>query len=221
MATDLEGLLLSQGLTKRVIIGRIGYASAIVEKKTIARQDHLKNGSHYSCGCAQREAVQNVNKKHGYYLHPLYKKWQGMVGRCYRKNHKHYSLYGERGITICDEWRSNPESFVNWSLKNGWRDGLEIDRIDNDHGYNPENVRFVSHSENMKNRRSCIYIEIDGKKMTMKDASNLPGAVCYSTIRRRIKSGWTGKQAVFGKGRFHAITKSKYAETGIKKYGTN
>ncbi len=54
---------------------------------------------------------------------------------------------------MCPEWIHSPEVFINWALINGWIKGLTIDRINNDKNYCPENCRFVTQSENNKNRR--------------------------------------------------------------------
>lgn len=75
--------------------------------------------------------------------------------RCYNKNSKDYQNYGGRGITICDEWLDpyeGYERFVEWSLNNGYKKGLEIDRKDNDGNYTPENCRWVTRSENQRNK---------------------------------------------------------------------
>ena len=62
--------------------------------------------------------------------------------------------YGGRGIKICPEW-DHPKghvAFISWALANGWAEGLQIDRADNNGGYSPENCRFVTLKENLKNR---------------------------------------------------------------------
>jgi len=54
---------------------------------------------------------------------------------------------------ICKEWKNDVEKFCRWALNNGWAQGLEIDRRDNDGMYNPENCHFVTHQLNAMNRR--------------------------------------------------------------------
>ena len=83
----------------------------------------------------------------------LYNSWQNMKGRCLRKTHPKYDRYGGRGIKICPEWM-NISGFASWALSNGWKDGLTIDRIDNDGDYFPENCRWVSVSENSRKKRT-------------------------------------------------------------------
>lgn len=83
----------------------------------------------------------------------------GMRSRCYNKNINSYNSYGEKGINICDEWLNNKNEFIKWSLKNGYKDGLTIDRIDNEKGYSPENCRWVTNLQQARNKRNVISIE--------------------------------------------------------------
>lgn len=86
--------------------------------------------------------------------HPLYRKLNNMINRCHNENHEKYRFYGGRGISVCDLWRNERLAFVVWGLMNGWKPGLEIDRIDNDGDYGPKNCRFVTHKENVRNSRA-------------------------------------------------------------------
>jgi len=85
--------------------------------------------------------------------HPLYQKWRHIKGRCYNPNNSSYHNYGGRGIKMCDSWKNNPLKFINWALKNGWEEGLVIDRINVDGNYSPQNCRFVNLQISSLNRR--------------------------------------------------------------------
>ncbi|WP_437226068.1 helix-turn-helix domain-containing protein [Planctomicrobium sp. SH661] len=85
--------------------------------------------------------------------HRLYSTYVGMKGRCHSPCHDNYAFYGARGITVCKEWRDSFSAFEQWAVQNGYRPGLQLDRIDNDLGYSPENCRFVTASENNRNKR--------------------------------------------------------------------
>lgn len=81
----------------------------------------------------------------------------GMKQRCYYNKHVGYERYGGRGIRICDEWLDKEHglnSFVEWSLDNGYEEGLTIDRIDYNGDYSPTNCRWVTPSIQAINRHA-------------------------------------------------------------------
>src|SRR5258708_24619854 len=90
--------------------------------------------------------------RHGMTRTPLHKVWMGMMGRCYTKTKSKYHRYGARGIGVCDEWRFNFVAFYRWATSNGYRSGLQINRINNDGNYDPSNCNFVTNLENAQNR---------------------------------------------------------------------
>ena len=104
-----------------------------------------------SCGCHNRNVLIQRNSKHGMRYHKLYAVLSGMIQRTTNINHKSFSYYGGRGISVCDEWVSNKESFIKWAIINGYQEGLSIDRIDNNGNYEPSNCRFVTHEMQVKN----------------------------------------------------------------------
>lgn len=106
-----------------------------------------------SCGCLRRPQAASLGFKEGMSEHPLYNVWRGMVERCKNKKADNYSYYGGRGISVCQEWANTSYGFIKWALSNGWSPGLKIDRKDNYKGYSPENCRFVTHSQNCRNKR--------------------------------------------------------------------
>jgi hypothetical protein len=88
--------------------------------------------------------------------HKLYNVWKSIRQRCFNANNKSYKNYGGRGISICEEW-SSYDLFLNWALDNGYKDGLSIDRVNNDGNYEPSNCRFtnmVTQSRNTRKIRS-------------------------------------------------------------------
>lgn len=84
---------------------------------------------------------------HGMTGTSLYRCWKNMKVRCTNPNSERYKHYGGRGIEICSDWNEF-ENFMDWALDNGYREGLTIDRIDVDSGYNPANCRWISYEEN-------------------------------------------------------------------------
>lgn len=88
--------------------------------------------------------------EHGQRGSKVYNSWDNMIKRCYRKC-RDSKRYRGRGITVCEEWKNSAKSFIDWAMDNGWREGLHLDRIDNDGNYEPENCRFVEPRENSLN----------------------------------------------------------------------
>lgn len=134
----------------------------------IARSWKLTAGCALSCGCLMQEHRKAFGQqqftrnrsgrlKHGYSRHPLYKVFCGMKQRCYSPKSNVYPYYGGRGISICKEWLEDPVSFIRWGIENGYKSGLQIDRIDNEQGYSPTNCRFVTPKDNLSNRRPFKY----------------------------------------------------------------
>lgn len=128
----------------------------------------------------------NSVEKHGLSRHALYKIWKHIKGRCYCVTDKNYFRYGGRGITMSNEWYINPVSFYNWSMKNGYQEGLELDRIDNDKGYFPENCRWTTSEINGNNKRNNKKYLYQGMMLTLPQISRKHGGFGFPTLYRRI-----------------------------------
>ncbi len=132
------------------------------------RGDHLKSGATQSCGCITKTANGLRGSK-------LYTIWRGIKKRCFLHTNHNYKNYGERGITMCDEWRYDFLAFYNWAISNGYDEGLTIDRIDNDGNYEPSNCRWVTAKVNGNNRRTCHYVTYNGETHTISEWADLFG----------------------------------------------
>ncbi|WP_152569503.1 MULTISPECIES: hypothetical protein [Sphingomonas] len=99
-----------------------------------------------SCGCLKRRPTGASPAER----ETLLMARRNMLKRCYVEGSEGYSRYGERGITVCQEWRDDKEAFYDWALANGWTPELQIDRIDNDGDYEPSNCHFVTRLENAR-----------------------------------------------------------------------
>ena len=133
--------------------------------------------------------------KIGRHYRKIYYAWNHMTQRCHNQNNREYKNYGGRGIKVCDEWRNNSEAFIKWSLSSGWREGLSIDRIDNNGDYCPENCRWTDWITQSNNKRNTIIISAFGKTMPCSEWSRTYGIPC-NTIRSRIERGWDPEIAI-------------------------
>lgn len=124
----------------------------------------------------------------------LYRVWDGIIQRCYNPKSKNYHNYGGRGIKMFEQWRKNFSSFEKYCLDNGWKNGLQVDRIDNELGYFPQNIRFVTSAENLRNKRSNNSITYNGETHCLTDWSQILG-IADSTLQRRLSSGWSIEDA--------------------------
>ena len=152
------------------------------------------SGKSKSCGCNRFRKGQN--RKHGLRNHPLYKVWRGMRERCLNTKSKKYPDYGGRGINMCDSWKESVVNFYN-DMIDGYEKGLHLDRSNNDMGYSKENCRWVKPIINANNKRSNVYICMDGRTHTPAEWGRELG-IKDDTINHRRKRGWTDFEALFG-----------------------
>jgi hypothetical protein len=120
--------------------------------------------------------------------HPLHRVWAGMLSRCYNQNGSDYHKYGQRGISVCEEWRKDYLSFYYWGIGNGYCNGLTLDRKNNNGNYEPSNCRWATAQVQANNRRSNVYVTLFGlQKVTLADACRIKGvSKKYKVIHQRM-----------------------------------
>lgn len=163
-------------------------------KQSLVATAKLTNGHTRSCGCLSREAIAESRTTHGKTKTPEYKSWQKIIERCESPLDPAFARYGGRGITIAEAWRKDFPAFL---AEVGERPSPHhsIDRIDNDKGYEPGNVRWATPTEQACNRRSNVWVEIGGERMLQKDAVSRFG-VPQSTFSRLLLQGLSGDEIV-------------------------
>ena len=167
---------------------------------TIVAGYSLRSGNTQSCGCLGQERLREsmpYRKRrdpiHGMVGTPTYGSWQSMVQRCTNSNHEHYHLYGGRGIGICRRWR---DSFAAFYADMGERlEGKPLGRRFNILGYYPQNCRWATKEEQMRNRRTSRFLVLNGATKTISEWSRELG-VARKTISGRIERGWTVEKAL-------------------------
>lgn len=132
----------------------------------IASSGSLKIGYVKSCGCLRREATRLARKKHGESHTKLAYCWAAMRSRCRGTDPRYRRLYTERGIKVCDEW--NDYTVFKRDMAPTYKDGLELDRIDNNKGYSKENCRWATRQQQVVNSRPCRPLTINNTEWTLK-----------------------------------------------------
>ena len=162
-------------------------------EKIIIGKD-LRNGHINSCGCLRIETSRKRMTTHGSTDSRLYNIWCSMKQRCeHPTKEKHLKDYKNRGITVCDEWHDFA-NFQKWALKNGYKDNLSIDRIDNNKGYYPENCRWADNIIQANNKRNNRRLTYNNKTQTIAQWARELG-MNYNTLDQRIRMGWSVEKA--------------------------
>lgn len=126
-------------------------------------------------------------------IRKLRQKLYNAIDRCYNENNTH-DYYGR--VTVCEEWLQDNSNFVVWGLRNGYKDGLYLDRIDPFGNYEPSNCRFVDFITSQKNKRNVNLLTYHGITLSHEEWSS---ALCYGhdTIRQRITDyNYSEKKAI-------------------------
>lgn len=157
-------------------------------KKFISNK-HLKDTM--SCGCMKGKVTHKKSKTR------LYTIYNNMKQRCYNSNNFDYKYYGGKGIKICNEWLNSFVSFYNWSINNGYKDNLTIERKDINKDYCPTNCTWFTRKEQMQNTTRNNYYEAFNETGTIRFFSDkykipynhLRGRIRYMSMEEAIKMG--------------------------------
>jgi hypothetical protein len=132
-------------------------------KEHVVDRNCLIKGTTRSCGCLNQEVrLSGANRAtHGLGKTRLYRIWKKMKSRCHNPNDPNYSKwYGAHGIQVCPAWRNDFLAFYQWATANGYADDLSIDRIDPFGNYEPDNCRWATALEQVRNKRGGTAREI-------------------------------------------------------------
>lgn len=127
----------------------------------------------------------------------LRKVWRQMKRRCSNPKDGHYPRYGGRGIRVCPEWEDYAV-FRAWSIGAGYRDGLSINRVDNDSGYCPDNCEWTTRITQANNTAASLYLVAFGERKTLTQWSRDPRCVVtYAALHLRVtRRGWDSVRAL-------------------------
>jgi hypothetical protein len=162
--------------------------------KTIeTRYQSVRTHQTQSCGCLAIENCKKLSKmwiKHGMcHKNILYSKWLGMKSRCYQPKHFGNKYYQKKNIIVCEEWKNDFQAFYNWSIQNGYKDNLTLDRKNNNKGYDPNNCRFVNMTIQANNRNNNVLLTAFNETKTLAEWIKDPRCKIksYQTLYSRVK----------------------------------
>lgn len=175
-----------------------GVRWATVECKACKREyevDPNKLQYRKNCGCMKKETIAcRYVKSHPQLANTI----KHMMARCYNPKNQDYYNYGARGITVCEKWLKDRNTFCEWSLANGFENDkeLSIDRIESSKGYSPENCRWATASEQSRNTRRNVLtwetasqLRFDAKNMTydaLANKYNVSKATVWAVIAYKV-----------------------------------
>lgn len=160
----------------------------------VARGSDLKSGQITSCGCYSVER----STKHGLRNDPIYSRWSTIKARCYNPNNPKFPDYGGRGITMCDRWRDNVETFYEdlSKLPHYGEQGYSVNRIDNDGNYEPGNVEWSTDKGQANNKRNNHLLTYNGKTQTIAQWADEIGMNPYTLYNRILTYHWDVERAL-------------------------
>lgn len=151
----------------------------------------LKAGLTRAC---QSCANAGGSTTHGLSRSALYGRWQAMKARCGNPNNQQYANYGGRGITVCERWLASFENFAA-DMGPSFDPSLELDRINVNAGYCPENCRWTDRVTQQRNRRTNHLLTHQGRTQTVADWADELG-VKANTLITRIRRGWPAERVL-------------------------
>lgn len=166
--------------------------------KAIYRYSVINNKT-TSCGCFHKQRIDETFAKHGAgrtgKQTKAFRCWCGMKQRCDNPKSSDYKYYGGRGIGYCESWKKF-ENFLSDMGNPSPRDTIE--RLDVNKDYSPENCIWLPRTLQNRNKRNNRLLTHDGKTQTVAEwAKELN--MNYSTIRSRLRYGWSDSEALTGR----------------------
>lgn len=184
--------------------GLIAEGVCICGKPWKGSRYNVLSGDTKSCGCLQRETIGSLNYSHGHTINrrpsKVLQAWKAMHTRCYGSlpiNHR----YAERRIQVCKRWQDGD------GVKSGFMCFLDdigpppdasytVERINNDGDYEPENVRWATHKEQMNNQCRNKLLTFDGQTKTLTQWAETVGLKPGTLSSRLRVYGWTIQKAL-------------------------
>ena len=169
-------------------------------KVAVVRASNLRSGNTKSCGHLFKEKVRTMHVTHGGSKERLHGVWNSIKGRCYNPNCEAYKNYGGRGIKMCEEWKSNYESFKKFAIEKGYNENSKrgeytIERIDVNGNYEPDNCILIPIEKQFCNKTNNHVLTFKNETKTVSEFAR-DYNIQKDTLLERLKAGWSVEDAL-------------------------
>lgn len=154
---------------------------------SLVRTANLKRGNSGSCGCIKRTGASKRATKHGLHNTPAYKTWCSIKRRCFEKSNVAYKHYGAKGISMLDDWITDPAAFVA-HVGQPPTNNHSLDRIDNAKGYFPGNLRWATPLEQGSNKTNNRIVHYQGGSYTISQLARKIALECGITQKQFLRA---------------------------------
>lgn len=162
---------------------------------TVEKSTNALGGGVSHCGMKCSGPVGGASRvKHGLHRTKEYRLWQSIIQRCNNPNTQHYNLYGGRGIKMAVAWVRSFERFLA-DVGFAPSKAHSLDRMDNNKGYTPKNVRWATRAEQANNRSTNILDTVQGVKGTLAEIAARHG-IKYYVVTQRYRRGLRGDELI-------------------------
>lgn len=189
-----EGVKINRLTAIRKIKGNSWQFECECGKLTTTLAFNVECGATKSCGCLLKESTGARFTTHGLSRTNVYRMWSGIKSRTTNPSDVRYKDYGGRGIKMFPQWAESFEVFLSYVGERPSKSHT-FDRINNDAGYEPGNVRWVDMKVQGNNRRNNIRITIGEETKTLCQWMEVYPDIPYHTIRGRLLNKWSPLEA--------------------------
>lgn len=134
-----------------------------------------------------------MNYKHGMRRTRMYRLWTMIKQRTTNPKYPSFPRYGGRGIRMHALWVSDAARFIEDVLRSigAPPEKTCLDRVDNERGYEPGNLRWATPTQSARNTRRCHHLTYKGQTLTLKEWCERL-SLSYRTTRARLWDyGWS------------------------------
>ena len=157
------------------------------------REYYIRTGRSVCCGCSRMENFTRTTHGHApsFKCTPEYECWSGIWKRCTNPKTRSFKWYGARGIKVCERWGQFENFLKDMGLKPSPKHTIE--RKDNNGDYEPGNCVWATSEENMSNKRTSVFLEYNGERLTVARWARKIG-ISQFTLYNRRRRGWPVEQ---------------------------